>query len=306
MTEGLELAQPAGEDKRNAVQRQLGVNAEQVFGLALGEVFLGVEPQAALEFRKRSAGRAKPMAKAWPPKRVKRSAQLSMALRSWKPSTERPEPWATPSSTLTTMAGLAVRSTTREARMPMTPRCQPSPSMTKQPVCGELGVFGKAGFDGGECGGFGLAAFAVEALELGGQFGGAGPVTGGEELDHIRGHVHASGGVDARRKTEGYIEAGDGARGWIECRGGKEGAQAEARRAAQLAQTKRGDDAVFALERHGVSDGGDGGHFEKAGQCLFAGAGWVAAFQNGLRQLQSDGSAAEEFFWIFAVRADSD
>ena len=86
--------------------------------------------KATLEFGNDAAGSAKPTAKACPPKRVKRSAQVSMALSNWNPSTDRPEPCAMPSSTLMTSAGLAVRSTTREARMPMTPRCQPSPSTT--------------------------------------------------------------------------------------------------------------------------------------------------------------------------------
>ena len=216
---------------------------------------------------------AKPMAKAWPPKRVKRSAQLSMALSSWKPSTERPEPWATPSSTLTTMAGLAVRSTTREARMPMTPRCQPSPSMSEKAISGEFGFGCEAFFDDAESGGFGVAAFAVEALEFGGEFDGAVRVAGGEELDDFGGDVHAAGGVDARGEAEGDVEAGDLFGGGVEGGGGEEGAESSAGGTAQFAEAEGGDDAIFALERNGVGDGGDGGHFEKAGQTFFRGCG---------------------------------
>ena len=46
------------------------------------------------------------------------------ASRRWKPSIERPEPWASSSWWVRTRAGRWVRSTTREARMPRTPRCQ--------------------------------------------------------------------------------------------------------------------------------------------------------------------------------------
>ena len=59
-------------------------------------------------------------------------------------------------------------------------------------------------------------------------------------------------------------------RGGIECGGGEERAEAGADGAAQLAQAERGDGAVFAVERNGVGDGGDGGHLEKAGQSFFA------------------------------------
>ncbi len=91
---GSSLRSQPGQHGRDAVERQLGVNAQQALGLARGQMLVGVEAQAALELGQRAAGRAKPTAKAWPPKRVKRSAQDSMAASRGKPSTERPEPWA--------------------------------------------------------------------------------------------------------------------------------------------------------------------------------------------------------------------
>ncbi len=56
VAERLELAQPAGENGRDVVERQLGVNVEQALGLARGEVFLGTEAEAALEFRQSGGG----------------------------------------------------------------------------------------------------------------------------------------------------------------------------------------------------------------------------------------------------------
>ena len=64
VAERFELAEPSGEDGGNAVEGQLGVNVQDAFGFACGEVLFRIEAQAALEFGERRAGRAKPMAKA--------------------------------------------------------------------------------------------------------------------------------------------------------------------------------------------------------------------------------------------------
>ena len=89
--------------------------------------------------------------------------------------------------------------------------------------------------------------------------------------------------------------------GGVEGGGGEERAQAGAGGAAQFAQAEGGDDAIFAVERNGVGDGGDGGHLEKAGQGFFAGARGVAALEQGLGELERDGRAAEGFFRVGAA-----
>ena len=126
-------------------------------------------------------------------------------------------------------------------------------------------------------------------------------VARGEELDDVGGHVHAAGGVDARRKAEGDIVAGELFAGGVERRGSEERAQTGARGASQLAQAERGDGAVFTAEGNGVGDGGDGRHLEKTGQRFFAAASRVAALKHRLRQLERDGRAAERFFRIRAA-----
>ena len=45
----LEFFEPPREHWRNAVERQLGVNTQKALGLARGQMFLGVNAQAALE-----------------------------------------------------------------------------------------------------------------------------------------------------------------------------------------------------------------------------------------------------------------
>ncbi len=147
-----------------------------------------------------------------------------------------------------------------------------------------------------------FATFLVEPFQLGGQLGGACRGARGEQFDDFGGYVHAAGGVDARSQAKGHVEAGKRLGGRIEGRGGKQGAQTGADGVAQLPQAECCNDAVLPLQRHGVGDGGDGGHFEEAGQGFSARAGPVAALQHRLRQFHCNGGAAEEFFRVGAIR----
>ena len=51
MAKGFQLAQPSHQDWRDAIQRQLGVNAEESFGFAGCQMLLCVEAQPALQLR---------------------------------------------------------------------------------------------------------------------------------------------------------------------------------------------------------------------------------------------------------------
>jgi len=51
VAEGLEFAQPADENRRDAIEGQLCVNAEEMLGLGRAEALKGVEAETALEFR---------------------------------------------------------------------------------------------------------------------------------------------------------------------------------------------------------------------------------------------------------------
>ena len=103
----------------------------------------------------------------------------------------------------------------------------------------------------------------------------------------------------ARRKaTSKPVSCFDGG---IECSGCEQRAQADADGTAQLAQAQSGDDAIFAAQRNGIGDGGDGRHLEKAGQDLFARADGIAALEQRLRQLERDGRAAQGFFRVAAA-----
>ena len=72
---------------------------------------------------------ARPRRRGHPTARASRSPTATSAWRS-TPGRLRPEPLATSPSIVTTIAGRPNRSTSREATMPTTPSCQPSPATT--------------------------------------------------------------------------------------------------------------------------------------------------------------------------------
>ena len=55
----------------------------------------------------------------------------------------------------------------------------------EQARCGKFGIGREARLDRCECAGLGFASLAIQAFELGGQFGRAGCIAGGEELDDV-------------------------------------------------------------------------------------------------------------------------
>ena len=79
---------------------------------------------------RRDASQVTPTAPACPPKRIRQSEHCSTAWKRSTEPTERPLPRATPSTTEKRMAGTWNRLTMREATMPLTPSCQPSPPTT--------------------------------------------------------------------------------------------------------------------------------------------------------------------------------
>ena len=89
----------------------------------------------------RPASIVRPAACLWPPNRANRSAQRSSAPSMSNAGMLRHDPWATLSSTESTIAGRWKASTSFEATIPMTPRCQPSPDTTRierAPTSGSL------------------------------------------------------------------------------------------------------------------------------------------------------------------------
>ena len=77
-----------------------------------------------------AVGSVMPTAPPWPPKRVSKSEHDSMALNKFTLPTLRPEPRASSPSMVNRIVGTPYSFTKREATMPFTPSCQPSPPTT--------------------------------------------------------------------------------------------------------------------------------------------------------------------------------
>ena len=180
----------------------------------------------------------------------------------------RPDPFARPSaSTARTIAGTSCRSTSREATIPTTPGCQPSPATTMtgadaqlvgEPAEGGLGLVGDLPL--------GLAALVVGGVELGGDRRGASGVVGEHQLDPGVGAVEAPGGVQPRAEAEGDVALVDPL--GLDPGGFHQRPQAGAGRAPDLVEPAADQEAVLADERDEVGDGGERDEVEVADRRL--------------------------------------
>ena len=71
-----------------------------------------------------------------------------------------------------------------------------------------------------------------------------------------------------------------------------------AHRPAQLAQSQRGNHAILSAQRHRIRNGRNRRHLQKTGQRLLARARRIAPLQQRLRQLERDRRAAQRFLGI--------
>ena len=110
----------------------------------------------------------------------------------------RPEPRPAAAVQAITTQGRRQRSTRREATMPTTPGCQPSPATTIAAACacGAQRALGRE-----QDARLGLAAVAVQQVELAGHLRGALVVLGEQQLERGVGPLHPPGGVDPRRRA---------------------------------------------------------------------------------------------------------
>jgi hypothetical protein len=172
---------------------------------------------------------------------------------------------------------------------------------------------GEEGFDLlldlAERGGFGGAAVVVEAVKFFGEGAGGGGVAREEELDDVAGDLHAAGGVEAGREAEADVGGGDGA-GGVDAGELHERAETGLRGAAEFSEADVRDGAVFAGERDGVGDGGDGEELKEAREGFGAEAIELditlrsvasGAFEEGLCEFEGDGGSAEILAGVGAV-----
>src|SRR5882757_4181987 len=147
--------------------------------------------------------------------------------------------------------------------------------------------------DGSEDLTLGFLALVVELVEASSNFAGLRRIFGGKEIDHAAGHIHTSGGVDARADTEANVPS----REWpfaVELCHLEKSFESGVDRLAQTSEAEFGEDAVLSGKWDYVGNGADGGDLEERRQKTAA-AGF---FQKSLSKLEGNTRAAEILAWI--------
>ena len=215
----------------------------------------------------------------------------------------RQDPWATSPSIESTIAGRWNASTSFDATIPITPRCQPSPATTmteREPTSRSVSTTLRA------CGddvGFLLLAPEILRVELLGQparFVGHRLVGGQQQSRGDIWRAHAAGGIDAGSEHEADVIAVDLLAG--------EAADVEQRTQPDLVRTLRqhgeaelGDDPVFARQRNDVGQRPDRRHLHERRHPVTA----ARSRTERLHQLECDADAGEVLVGICCSRGAS-
>ena len=179
--------------------------------------------------------------------------------------------------------GRCQRSTSRDATIPTTPGCQPSPATT---IARPARLRRAGGVGGEQDAGLGLPAVAVQQIQLACHLLGARAVLGQQQLERGVGAAHPAGGVEAWAEPEAERvlrrrSAGSSAATAISAR--RPGLRVRPSATQALAH----DAAVLAPQRHEVADGGERGEVE-----VLLGARAGPPWQR-LRELQRDPGGAQ-------------
>ena len=149
----------------------------------------------------------------------------------------------------------------REATIPTTPGCQPSPAITTAGASRtSSGSSPQRALGAGERLALGEAPLAVGAVQLLRDLGGAVGVGGQHQLDPGVGAVEAPRGVDPRRQAEAEVALVDALD--LAARSGDQRPQADPLPAAGLGDALPDERAVLAAKGHEVGDRGEGDEVE--------------------------------------------
>ncbi len=197
-------------------------------------------------------GSSRPAAARWPPNEVRCDAQASRPASRSKPGMLRPDPRPPPSpSSEITIAGRWWRSARREATIPTTPGCQPSPATTSAGASRRSSGSSRSAASAAVSTSRSVARRSPLArLELGGDLRRPRRVLGEEELDPGVGAVEAPRRVDPRRQPERevtLVELRRLARGRLE-----QGPDPGPPRPSDLLQAPPHDRPVLPDQRHDV------------------------------------------------------
>ncbi len=112
---------------------------------------------------------------------------------------------------------------------------------------------------------FFLLSLGVQLIEAVGDVAGAGRVFHAEQFNDVFRHVHAAGGIQARRDAERHFAGAQRTRAAY-LRHFEQRPQPGIHRGAQGIESELGEDAVFAGQRHRVGHGCDRHHLHERGQ----------------------------------------
>ncbi len=206
-----------------------------------------------------------------------RSACKQIAARSQSPPEEResvygsPDPCATLSSTLTTMAGLAVRSTTRDAQNSDHAAVPSSPSTTS-------GRFAANSASSASRVSIMLSA-AASAVRAAARFSSSRfsrqhlrpcSIARAKQLNHLRRHIHPPRRINPRSQPECHVEPRQRLRRRIELRPPQAAPAIPPHRPAQLLRNQCRNRPVLSMQRNRIGNRRNRRHLQKTRQRLLA------------------------------------
>ena len=210
VAEGLELAQPAGQHGSDAVQRQLGMNAQKMLRLAGGQMLFGVEAQAALQLGQAVGGQGKADGEGV-------AAEAGEEIGAALEGVEKLEAVDGAAGAV----GHAVFNADDDGGLGgalddargenADDAAVPALAVDhQQAVGGQFRVRRRAGPRWRSARRLRSSRRSrLSRSSLAASSAARAAIAGGKELDDLGGHIHASGGVDARRQAEGDVEAGE-------------------------------------------------------------------------------------------------
>src|SRR6202021_329740 len=209
MPQWLKASQPSGQNRSNPLKRQLSMDAEKVFRLAVGKFFASMGDKAAVEISKTLSRQRKTNSESM-------TSEASKERRTGFKCFKQRKAIYGASRTV----GYAVFHADNNSRLRRTlhnargkdtdDAAMPALAVHHQHRrFFQLRILGKTPLNLGQRRGFRVAALAVESFKLVSQFAGATYVARGEKLDDLGSNIHATGRVKRGAGAKGHDDAGE-------------------------------------------------------------------------------------------------
>ena len=146
-----------------------------------------------------------------------------------------------------------------------------------------------------------VLSVGIELIEASGNFARAFQIFHAEQIDHIARHVHAAGGIQSRRDAEGDFGRSKSA-AVTKFRHFEQRLQPGIYGPAQSLKAEFCEHAIFAEQRHGIRDGGDGDDLHERHQHARLISCVQAALQKSLREFEGHARPAQIFAGIARIQ----